>query len=228
LAIVEAAERYDEPDLMAAIREARTTIGWRGALGDVLFPALRLVGERWERGELPLSSEHFASSIVRRELLAAIAAMPQPPAESPCVVLACPEDERHDMGVNGLWLLLRDAGVRVIFLGADVPSPELVSTLRRTDAAVVSLSATAPNSLPMMGLAARALVSARVRARVFVGGPALDESVTAKEIPGVRLPGPIGEAADALIEALHAGSGGRNLTEDTPIEFRSDGPEVDS
>jgi methanogenic corrinoid protein MtbC1 len=227
LAIAEASERYDEPALLAAIREAATTAGWRGALGDVLFPALRLIGERWQRGELSLSSEHFASSIIRREMLAAIAGMDPAPDDAPTIVVACPEDERHDMGACALWLLLREAGQAVIFLGADVPTPELVSTLRRTDAAVISLSATSPSSLPMMGLAARSLVSARVRARIFVGGPALDESEVAQDLPGIRLPGPIGEAADTLVEALHPGSSGSNLTEHAPIDIRSAGPEVD-
>jgi DNA-binding transcriptional MerR regulator/methylmalonyl-CoA mutase cobalamin-binding subunit len=226
--IADAAERYDEPALVAAIDAAVDRSSWRGALGTVLFPALRLIGERWQRGELSPSAEHFASALARRQLLAAVAALPDPALDAPVAVLACPEDERHDLGATALWLLLREAGARVIFLGADVPTPELTATLRRTDAPVVSLSATAPNSLPMLGVAARALVAARVRARIFVGGPAFDDAAASEDVPGVRLPAPIGDAANTLIDALNGSTPGTNLTEDSPIDIRSAGPEVDA
>lgn len=226
-AITNAAERYDEPELQGALDRAVESAGWEAALGDVVFPALRLIGERWQRGELALSSEHFASSILRRAVLAAVAAEAPPPSGAPTVVLACPEDERHDMGITGLWLLLRQAQLDVIFLGADVPTVELVSALRRTDADAISLSATAPTSLPMMGLATRALVGARVRARIFVGGPALDQSDYSHEIPGVRLPAAIGAAAHTVIDALNGSPEESMLTEHAPIDIRSGRPEVD-
>jgi methanogenic corrinoid protein MtbC1 len=225
--ITNAAERYDEPELQAALARAVETAGWSSALAEVVFPSLRLVGERWQRGELSLSAEHFASSILRREVLAAVAAIPAPPGDAPTIVLACPEDERHDMGVSALWLLLRQANLNVIFLGADVPTVELLSALRRTDADAISLSATAPNSLPTLGLAARALVGGRVRAKIFVGGPALDAPDTATEIPGVRLPAAIGDAAHVLIEALNGSPDEYTLTEHAPIDIRSGRPEVD-
>ncbi len=225
--ITNAAERYDELELKGALDRAVETAGWEAALVEVVFPSLRLVGERWQRGELSLSAEHFASSILRREVLAAVAAMPLPPADAPSIVLACPEDERHDMGVTALWLLLRQADINVIFLGADVPTVELLSALRRTDADAISLSATAPNSLPMLGLAARALVGGRVRARIFVGGPALDQSDGARDIPGVRLPPGIGDAANTLIGALNGGPDPETLSEHAPIDIRSGRPEVD-
>ena len=226
-AIADAAERYDEPELQAAIEEAVESLGWRGGLGEVLFPALRMIGERWERGELALSPEHFASSIVRRELLAAVAALPVSPTDAPTVVLACPEDERHDLGVSALWLLLREAGLRVIFLGADVPGVDLLSALRRTNADAVSLSATAPTALPVMGLTARALVAGKVRARIFVGGPALDAAGSSSTIPGVRLPAAIGDAANVMIEALTGSEGEREVTDNAPIPLHRGHREVD-
>ena len=202
-AIADAAQRYDEPALQDSLHQAAPAgDGWRGALGEVVFPAMREVGERWQRGELPLSAEHFASAIIRRELLAAVSVVPEAPPDAPAVVLACPEDERHDLGITALWLLVRQADLRVIFLGADVPAAELLSALSSTDADAIALTATATTSLPTMGLAARALVAARVRARIFVGGPAIDDSEVAREIPGVRLPHAIDSAADTLIEAL--------------------------
>jgi len=227
LAIADAAERYDEPALLLAIHEAVDTLHWRGALAEVLFPSLRLIGERWTRGELGLSAEHFASSIVRRELLAAVAALAPPPAVAPAIVLACPEDEWHDLGINALWLLLREADLRVIFLGTDVPSVELLSALRRSDADAVSLSATAPTALPIMGLTARALVTARVRARIFVGGPALDQAGDSSDIPGVRLPTVIGDAANVMIDALTGSRSERKLTDSAPISLHQAHREVD-
>ena len=82
LAISPASERYDEPAATDAIGEAVSDLGWPGALEEILLPALVLVGKRWERGDLPLSSEHFISAIIRRELLAAVSELEQAPPRS--------------------------------------------------------------------------------------------------------------------------------------------------
>ena len=201
-AMVLAAAQYDDRSVTTAIQEAVAELGWAGALGGVVLPSLVQMGERWRRGDLPLSTEHFLSAVVRRELLAGNASMAEPAIDAPLVVLACPEDEQHDLGATALWLLLREAGLRVVFLGADVPAAALVMALHETDADAVSISATAPNSLPMLELAAREVVSARVRARIFVGGPALADEEGASGVPGIRLPREIAAAAETLVQGV--------------------------
>jgi len=205
LSIVRVAEQYEDGAVTEVIHAAVAELRWTAALEHVLFPSLALVGERWQRGELALSAEHFISAIVRRELMAGVDRLPQPAAQASLLVIACPEDERHDLGATALWLLLREAGLRVVFLGADVPSMELILALRRTDADAVLLSATAPTSVPTLGLVTRAIASARVRARIFVGGPALAYEDPIAAVAGIRLPPGLADAADLLIRELTSG-----------------------
>jgi MerR family transcriptional regulator, light-induced transcriptional regulator len=200
-AIAEAAERYDEPVLAEALRRAIRELGWASALRQVIFPALRRVGLYWETAVVPPASEHLATELVRRELLSAINALPEPRLNAPRVLLACPEDERHDLGLAALALLLRQQGLREVYLGADVPTSDLLEAIDATRPDAVCLSATSGIGLASLVRASRTVVAAR-RVRLFIGGPAIAADGT--EAAGIRLPDQIDEAAQALVRALAA------------------------
>jgi DNA-binding transcriptional MerR regulator len=200
-AIATAAERYDEPALLEALRRAVDELGWGGALSEVIFPGLRRVGLYWETALFPPANEHFASELVRREIHAAISALDPLPATARCLLLACPEDERHDLGLAALSLLLRRAGVRTIYLGADVPTPDLIEAYDRVRPVAICLSATSAIGLASLIRASRALVSER-HARVFFGGPAA--SASGAEAAGIMLPPSVQEAADVLVRAVQS------------------------
>lgn len=204
-AIADAARSFDEARCVTAIRDAITGLGWAKAIERVLMPAMRHVGELWERGEVSLAVEHFASQLVRREMLAAVAAFDAPGADRPLVVVACPEDEWHDLGATAFWLLLRERGVRVVFLGADVPAEALVAAVKASRPDSVCLSGIAPTSAPMLAEAARRLIEAKVPTRVFVGGPAL-RLVPLERVMAPRLPDQISAAVDVVLGEMHATS----------------------
>jgi MerR family transcriptional regulator, light-induced transcriptional regulator len=198
IAISESARRFDESACVRTIRDASGTLGWTATIEQVLMPAMRLVGELWERGEVSLAGEHFVSQLVKRELLTAIAGLAEPDAAQPLVLIACPEDEMHDLGAVALWLLLRERGVRVICLGADVPAEALVAAVEATRPDSVCLSGIAPTAAPMLAEAARRLIAARVSARVMVGGPAL-RHVSLDRVLAPRLPDELSLAVEALL-----------------------------
>jgi len=197
--IAEAAERYDESALVEALRQAIGELGWPGALHEVVFPALRRLGIDWETAGVPAATEHLATELVRRELLSAVNALPSPASDAPRVLLACPEDERHDLGLAALALSLRQHGLRTLYLGADVPTADLLEAIAATQPDAVCLSATSGVGLASMVRASRTLVSAR-RVRLFIGGPAT--AAEGSEAAGILLPGRIDEAAQALARTL--------------------------
>src|SRR5688572_29492001 len=122
-----AAEGFDEADFVSGVREAIDDLGWASALGEVIFPALKRVGIYWETSVIPPANEHFAAELVRREILGSLKEIDLAAADQPMVLLACPEDERHDLGLSALNLLLRSQGLRTVYLGADVPTGDLFS-----------------------------------------------------------------------------------------------------
>lgn len=194
-----AAERFDESRLLRALRSGIDQFGWQKAFDVVIFPALKRVGIYWETALFPPANEHFASELVRQEIGAAMRDLSAAPHDAPLVLLACPEDERHDIGLSALNLALRMAGLRTVYLGADVPTADLMSAYEATNPDAVCLSATSAIGLASLIRASRTILAAR-RIRLFIGGPAM--SASGVEAAGVRLPPSIHEAAEALARAL--------------------------
>jgi MerR family transcriptional regulator, light-induced transcriptional regulator len=190
-----AAERYDESSAIAAIREAIRELGWDAALEEVVFPALHRVGLYWQTAALPPASEHFVSELVRREIHAALSALPPAPPTSASVLLACPQDERHDLGLAALSLLLRRAGLRTIYLGADVPASDIIEAWDASRPDAICLSATSGDGLASLIRASR-LITAERRALLFVGGPSIVDGTPAA---GITLPASLKAAADTIV-----------------------------
>lgn len=199
--LVAAALRFDEAAVVQAIEAAVDAHGWPTVLDAVLYPALRATGDQWERGDLTLAHEHFLSELVRRQLAARIAVTPGNEG-SPTVVLACPPTERHDLGLMGVWLCLRLMGLRVVYLGADVPAAALLGAVEETGAAAVVLSAVASSTRPDLVIVARAVATSRLGPRLFVGGSAVHISEGRAELMGVRLPLSVVESSRLVASEL--------------------------
>lgn len=203
LELLDATRHLAETEVEAAISRAVAIFGWADVFDEVLFPALRRVGEEWERGNLPPMQEHFLSELIRREAMAEIAATPAPAvgsAPAP-ILLACPQGERHDLGLLGLWVALRQRGLRVVYLGADVPRDGLLAAIEQLRPSAVVLSAHTSVVRAEVGLAARAVTVLRHAPRVFLGGRAI-EGAGATELMGVRLPSPLSASAELLAREL--------------------------
>lgn len=143
-AFVAAVRMYDEGAAERALSAAFARYPTDLVITDMITPALIEIGERWALGELPVSAEHFASSIVRRRLFTLLSQQPVG-LRRPVLVLGCVPGEQHEIGLLMLAVFLRGAGARVIYLGPDVPVEDLVACIRDTDADAVCLSAVDPS-----------------------------------------------------------------------------------
>jgi len=203
LAIADASQEFDARSTLDAIDRAVSDLGWPGAIDQVLMPALRLIGESWRDSELDLSNEHFTSELVRRRLNGAILEVPPAPNGAPKVLLACPEDERHEFGVLAACLLLGQLGIQTVYLGPDVPTPSLLGAAKKAGVDALCLSATTDPGLAMLTRAVREIANARLPIKVFVGGRALHEGA-ADGILGIVLPDSIERTASVIHDALTA------------------------
>ncbi|MEX2375960.1 MAG: cobalamin B12-binding domain-containing protein, partial [Dehalococcoidia bacterium] len=113
-----------------------------------------------------------------------------------------PPTERHDLSLVGMWLSLRLAGVRVIYLGAEVPRDALLEAVDQARADAVILSAVATSSRPDLVVLARAAATARSGPKVFAGGAAVTAAEGAAELMAVRLPHSIAESARLVASEL--------------------------
>ena len=128
--LLSAARIYDEPALHAILDEALAGFALETVLQELILPALREVGAQWERGDLEIGQEHFASNLVRERLLGLGRFWGR--GGGPLTILACAPGERHDIGLIAFGLVLRSHGWRILFLGSDTPLSTLGQAIATT------------------------------------------------------------------------------------------------
>jgi methanogenic corrinoid protein MtbC1 len=107
---------------------------------DVFKPALYEVGKLWEHNKISVASEHLATAITERimnELYEKIAAVT--PINKK-VVLACVENEQHQVGIKMAADIFELHGWESFFLGTGIPLKELISFIEEVDPQVIAIS----------------------------------------------------------------------------------------
>ena len=139
---------------------------------EVVRPAMALVGERWENGELSISVEHLATVALHGALSRVRPADAPESRIGPTAVLAAPEHEQHTAGLACLAQVLEDDGWHVENLGANVPADDLVKFVSSRTVALVALSIGTPERLPALQRTIDALraESATADLPIMVGG----------------------------------------------------------
>lgn len=194
--LLDAARRLDGDQVEQTLRELLLSRDPE-VLDGVIMPLLGAVGMRWEAGSANVAGEHFVSEIVRQQLIACAEPRATGVRRSPTLVLACPPGEQHDLGLLALWHLLRPSGARLIYLGCDVPSADIIAIVQQVKPDAVVLGATTSNSVASLSLTVRLMLAARVRCRIFAAGPALDRAGST-DVVGERLPRRLRDAAASL------------------------------
>jgi DNA-binding transcriptional MerR regulator len=133
-----ALERFDEPAAQSLLDRMLSTYTLNTVLTDLVLPYLRMLGERWERGEVSVAQEHFASGVLRGRLVAMARAWGQ--GAGPVALLACLPGEQHDIGLIAFGLALQAQGWRIVYLGVDTPIEMVEQVSAELDPRLVVLS----------------------------------------------------------------------------------------
>lgn len=161
-----ALEQLDDAAAHAAFDRLLADYSTRAVLGDVVLPLLHELGAGWERGEVSVAQEHFASNLLRGRLLGLARGWDR--GSGLRAVLACPPGERHDLGLVIFGLSLRELGWRITFLGADTPLDTIVETVERLEPEALVLAVTDSARLEGVGETVSRLRDAGTD--VWVGG----------------------------------------------------------
>lgn len=168
---------------------------------ELLVPALRAIGERWEAGEIDVGDEHRASVIAHRVIGRLGPRFNRPGRKRGVVVLGAVAGERHELPGAIVADQLRGAGFEVVDLGADTPAESFVVAAKQLGAACVLISVTGPGHE-----GAVADVVGRLRSEtdavVLVGGAAVPDDATALAIGSHRWTGPDARQVVAVVEGL--------------------------
>lgn len=190
----EAIRRLDDAASHTAFDRLLADFSLDAVLVGAVLPLLRELGEGWERGEVSVAQEHFASHLIRGRLLGLARGWDR--GSGPRAVLACPPEERHDLGLLIFGLALREHGWRITFLGGDTPVETLADTVERLVPEAVVLSATDSARFDPIAAALGALAG---KTTMWIAGPGADAA--AAERSGSRLLDMPPIAAAALVAA---------------------------
>ncbi|MFP4235809.1 MAG: MerR family transcriptional regulator [Nitriliruptoraceae bacterium] len=172
------------------------------ALDEVVFPVLRRVGEGWQDDPRIIAREHFATNTLRPRLQRLIRA-PSRAGAAPTCLAAAPEAEDHDLGLLAATAVAADAGWRIHYLGARMPTAALERSAQDLDPDVVLIGS-------MFRTHAEEFLAEQPRfgrSGVVLGGPGFLPS-DASRLPGAVVHrGPIRELASTLERALTSRGG---------------------
>jgi len=172
-----ALEALDDAAAHAAFDRLLADYSEQAVLAGIVLPLLHDLGAGWERGEISIAQEHFASNLLRGRLLGLARGWDRGSGRR--AVLACPPGERHDLGLVIFGLALREHGWRITFLGADTPPGTLVETIRRLEPEALVFAVADPGRLDGVAETVAALDGAPTT--IWVGGAG------AGKLDGVRL-----------------------------------------
>jgi DNA-binding transcriptional MerR regulator len=99
--------------------------GIEKAITEIIFSFLERVGILWVTNHINPAQEHLATNIVRQKIIAGIDKLPSITQYSKRIVLFLPEGEHHEMGILYVYFLLRQNGIYVDYLGANVPMSDV-------------------------------------------------------------------------------------------------------
>ena len=143
--LVEALLAFDDVGAHAALDRLLSSLTLETVLRDAVLPTLRDLGQRWQRDEITIGQEHFASNLLRGRMLGLARGWDQGPG--PRVLLACPADEQHDLALIAFGLALRQRGWRITYLGADTPLATIDETAEALRPDLVVLASVDPAGL---------------------------------------------------------------------------------
>jgi DNA-binding transcriptional MerR regulator/methylmalonyl-CoA mutase cobalamin-binding subunit len=168
--LVRAVGSFDMAGAQDIIGRANVSFGPRATAVGVLIPVLREVGRGWQEGRLSVAQEHAAASVMRDYLGSVMRTLGRL-ERGPLAVSTTPPGDLHEFGALVAAVYAASVGVRVAYLGPNLPVPELVRAVLTLRAQAVLLSAVARRRR-LDAFLAQLRAELPARARIVLGGAA--------------------------------------------------------
>lgn len=131
---------YRLSELHGLFQHRLLDLGLRRFVVEFLAPLSAEVGLAWNRGELPIRSEHLFTQLATSSLHARQEAVRAAGDGGPRVLLAALTGETHGLGILMAEAVMASLGMHCIQLGADTPAQEIAEAAAETGADIVALS----------------------------------------------------------------------------------------
>jgi DNA-binding transcriptional MerR regulator len=131
---------FDEPAAQRVLDRLLSEFTLTTVLRDVVLPYLHELGARWEREQVTVAQEHFASNLIRGRLAGLARGWGN--GRGPRAIVACPPGELHDLPLMIFGIILNRCGWRVDYFGMNTPIDELVQVANKFHPELVVVAAT--------------------------------------------------------------------------------------
>ncbi|HME81125.1 MAG TPA: MerR family transcriptional regulator [Candidatus Eremiobacteraceae bacterium] len=139
-AVLGGLQRYDGEQVDRMLAAASHLLTPAEFVFDVMSPLFGEIGEAWRKGAMEIGQEHLFSAIARSVLgnLIRRYAVAQ---DAPRVLFATPAGEPHEFGILLAAMLAASEGIRVHYLGPNMPSSEIARSAAEVGARIVVIGA---------------------------------------------------------------------------------------
>lgn len=139
--LVEAIQENDRVTFERKLNGAVAVIPFEEAHQRFLVPLQERIGELWHDGSIGTAQEHYATHQVQQKVYSAMNQL-RVVDHGPKVVVACPQDELHEIGAQLVAYLCTARGCRTHYLGANLPMDDLAHYCKQVCPSLTLLSLT--------------------------------------------------------------------------------------
>lgn len=107
---------------------------------EVFKNALYEIGLLWEKNKITVATEHMATAITEGILNELFEQLISIERTNKKVVLACAEDEKHQVGIKMVADMFEMKGWESFFLGTGIPTSELIKFIQQIEPDVIAIS----------------------------------------------------------------------------------------
>lgn len=195
---LEAVRAYDVARVERILMRAAMTLQPGELLDQVVVGLLSEVGDLWHKGSVNVAQEH-ASSVAIQRFLGWLIGNAEVGSGARTIVFTTPAGQRHEFGALLAAAAAALEGWRAVYLGADLPAPDIAEAVAGSGAVAVAMSAVVSGVEPdpvSEILALREAVPEGVQ--IIAGGPALEEHAPALSQEGVVVVESLGGFRESL------------------------------
>jgi methanogenic corrinoid protein MtbC1 len=147
---------FDTANANRIVREALVAYPIESVCVSLLTAAFNRLSDLWNKNEVTLPEERFATNYLRGFLFSVFQQTPER-ANAPLVVVTCSPRETQDIYALMLAVFWRRAGARIVFLGQDVDGPALLKDVERLRPALLAVSAMTPQRIRALARIAKSI-----------------------------------------------------------------------
>ncbi len=167
----------DKENIVELLEKLRQTMKPEKIINTILLPAMKIVGDKMEKGEIILPFVLESAEIMKKSITHLEQYLDKNSNLSKgTIVLATVYGDVHDIGKNLVKTITENNGYKVIDLGKQVPADKIIETALNENADAITLSALLVTTSKQMQLIVEKLHALGKDIPVIIGGAAINDN----------------------------------------------------